>query len=103
MREQTLHLFDAVYPGNPGSEFLLPEVADASKTYPPLQPEAEGELSEAYRTGRIVHIQQDLNSMAFNNTYPYVTYAPDAYGIPQRQSNYDVWLNIVNSPDIPGK
>jgi hypothetical protein len=94
-------MFDANYPGDPGSEFLAPAVADATKTYPPLQPEAWGALVDTYRTGRIAYVYQDINSLAHDNEYPYVTYAPGTRP-PQRQSIEDVIANILNSPAIPG-
>ena len=97
-----LHMFDGVFPGNPGREFYQPIVADASKTYPQAQPEQGGEYIETYRTGHIVRVYQDLESMAYNNTYPYVTYSP-YYKPAYKTAINDVYANIFNSPRIPGK
>jgi hypothetical protein len=101
MARAPLHEFDGQFPGDPGAEFLAPMLADATKTYPPLQPEASGSLIDTYRTGRIVHVYQDINALAADNTYPYVTYAPGTRP-PVRQSIEDVYANILNSPPIPG-
>lgn len=97
-----LSVFDGVFPGNPGREFLNPYVADISKTYPQAQPEQDMAYIETYRTGHIVRVYQDLESMAYNNTYPYVTYPPNWKPAYKTAIN-DVYANILNSPGIPGK
>ena len=101
MSRPPLHMFEGNYAGDPGTEFLDPWVADPTKTYPQLQPEATGSLIDTYRSGRIVYAYQDLNSIGRDDEYPYVTYAPGTRP-PLRQSIEDVYANILNSPGIPG-
>lgn len=63
----SMRRFDGVFPGDAGGEMLDVAIADVTLTYPQNQPEAEGAMVEAYRTGRQVTFVQDLNALASEN------------------------------------
>lgn len=90
-------------PSQPSGDGLLLAVNEApSKTWPAwAMPEIEGELIASHRSGRIVSIYQDLTGVAFANTYPFVTYAPDS-ATKKKTPITDVISNVLNSAPIPG-
>ena len=88
-------MFDGQFPGDAGADFLDPEVADITKTYPALQPEATYALIGAYRTGRPVNFYQDLNGLAAENVNQLNAAIVRNWTPARRQSADMVYANIA--------